>query len=176
MSRDLTESPADEILVAIRRVIRAVDLHSRQLAQSHQLTGPQALVLRELSSAGELAPSDLARRISLSQATVTDIVNRLERRALVSRTRDAVDRRRVLIRLTSSGRAVQGRSPPLLQDTFSHRFAALDSWEQHMLLAAVERIARMMDAESLDAEPLLSSEPVDTDAGSVRSPPPGRRR
>lgn len=169
------EPPAGEILVAIRRVIRAVDLHSKHLAQSHQLTGPQALVLRELAAAGELAPSDLARRISLSQATVTDIVKRLERRGLVTRTQDDGDRRRVLIRLTRSGHQLQDRSPPLLQDTFSSRFAALEQWEQHMLLAAVQRIAALMDAQTLEAEPLLSNDLFSTPGPAGEdTEPPGR--
>ncbi len=168
------DSTAGEILVAIRRVIRAVDLHSRQLAQSHQLTGPQALLLRELASAGELAPSHIARRISLSQATVTDIVKRLERRGLVSRARDGGDRRRVQIRLTQAGRQLQDRSPPLLQDAFACRFAALDAWERNMLLAAMQRIAQMMDADTHDAVPLLSHEPVDAIAPT--SPPSGAGR
>lgn len=85
---------AESMLTAIRRVIRAVDLHSRHLAQSHELTGPQALLLRELAVAGEFAPSDLARRISLSQATITDIVKRLERRKLLSKLQNQNDRRR----------------------------------------------------------------------------------
>ncbi len=40
----------DDVLIAIRRVIRAVDLHSRKLSQSYGLTGPQALVLKEIDS------------------------------------------------------------------------------------------------------------------------------
>lgn len=148
----LTES----MLVAIRQVIRAIDLHSRQLAQSHDLTGPQALILRELAAHGELSPGELARRISLSQATVTDIVKRLEGRSLLTRTQDRDDRRRVLIRLTTAGSRLQSRSPPLLQDTFSKRFAKLAPWEQHMLLAAMQRIAAMMDAETLEAAPVLT--------------------
>jgi DNA-binding MarR family transcriptional regulator len=158
------------MLIAIRRVIRAVDLHSRHLSQSHDLTGPQALLLRELAAAGELAPSDLARRVSLSQATVTDIVKRLERRQLLSRLQDHSDRRRVRLQLTESGKALQARSPPLLQDTFVNRFAALQAWEQHMLLSTMQRIAALMDAHTLDAEPLLSNEPLDPDV------PAGRRR
>ena len=38
---------SEQMLVALRRVMRAVDLHSRKLMQSHGLTGPQALVLQE---------------------------------------------------------------------------------------------------------------------------------
>jgi DNA-binding MarR family transcriptional regulator len=155
------ESLSASMLVAIRRVIRAIDLHSKNLVQSHQLTGPQALVLRELTDQDGMTPSDIARRISLSQATITDIVKRLEGRGLLAREQDLGDRRRVRITLTAAGRRLQDKSPPLLQDKFASRFSLLDEWEQHMLLATMQRIAALMDAESLDAEPLLSSDILD---------------
>ena len=151
----------EAMLIAIRRVIRAVDLHSRQLAQSYKLTGPQAMLMRELAKAGELTPGALARRISLSQATVTDIVKRLEARGHLRRSQDGADRRRVLIQLTNSGRRLQAQSPPLLQDTFRIRFTQLEPWEQHMLLSSMQRIATLMDAETIDAAPFLTNDILD---------------
>ena len=64
----------DDVLIAIRRVIRAVYLHSRKLNQSYSLTGPQALVLKEIVARKRISPGELAKQISLSQATITDIV------------------------------------------------------------------------------------------------------
>lgn len=147
----------EAMLVALRRVIRAIDLHSRSLVQSHGLTGPQSLVLREAIAARGLTAGDLARRVSVSQATITDVVKRLESKGLVRRTQDKVDRRRVLITATARGSKLYAAAPPLLQETFVQRFAALRSWEQNMLLASVQRIAELMDAEQLDAAPVLAS-------------------
>lgn len=93
-------SRCDEVLVALRCVIRAVDLHSQQLVRSHGLTVPQALILKEIVSSGETAVGEVAQRVSLSQATVTDILNRLEKRKFVTRERSSADRRRVLVRPT----------------------------------------------------------------------------
>ena len=145
------------MLVALRRVIRAVDLHSRRLVQSHGLTGPQSLVLRETLSTGGLTAGELARRISLSQATVTDIVKRLEARRLLRRTRDSQDRRRVLINVTRQGKRLYASAPPLLQETFVRRFESLRDWEQTLLLSSMQRIAELMDADDLDASPVLTS-------------------
>ncbi len=145
------------MLIAMRRVIRAIDLHSRSLMQTHGLTGPQSLILREIISAGGLTAGELARRVSLSQATVTDIVKRLEAKGLLRRTRDQVDRRRVLITPTTAGKKLQASAPPLLQETFVRRFEALKDWEQTLLLSSVQRIAGLMDAGDLDASPVLAS-------------------
>jgi DNA-binding MarR family transcriptional regulator len=147
---------SEAMLIALRRVIRAVDVHSRSLAQSHGLTGPQSLLLREVISAESLTPGELARRVSLSQATVTDIVKRLEARDLLRRTPDRVDRRRVFISATARGRKLHASAPPLLQETFVRRFQGLRDWEQNQLLASMQRIAELMDAEYLDASPVLT--------------------
>jgi len=153
----------DQVLSALRRVIRAVDLHSRQLVQSHGLTGPQALVLKALGD-GILSAGALAEQVSLSQGTITDILNRLEQRGLVTRVRSESDRRRVMVELSPAGRDCLASSPPLLQDRFASRFEELEDWEQSLLLASLQRIAAMMDAGELDAAPVLSS-------GSVRATP-----
>ena len=158
--------PADigeQVIVALRRLIRAVDLHSRNLAASHGLTGPQALLLKALQG-GKLPAGELAARVSLSQGTVTDILNRLEKRGLIVRVRDTVDRRRVLVELTAGGLAILEESPPLLQERFIQRFMNLQEWEQTQLLSSLQRVAAMMDAEDIDAAPVLSS-------GSVRATP-----
>lgn len=148
---------SDEVLVALRRVIRAIDLHSRKLVQTHGLTGPQALILKEVVHRRDATVGQIAQQVSLSQATVTDILNRLERRGLIQRERSHDDRRRVHIRPSDAAIQITEQAPPLLQERFSARFAELQDWEQSLLLASLQRIASMMDAEGLDAAPILSS-------------------
>lgn len=152
---------SDQMLRALRRVIRAVDLHSRQLAQDWGLTGPQALVLRETTSRA-LTAGDLARRVSLSQATITDILKRLELRGLIRRTRSSDDRRRVIVEPTAEGRSLAETAPPLLQERFVRRFGELRAWEQMLLLSSLQRIAELMDATDLDVAPVLSDASLDT--------------
>ena len=97
----------------------------------------------------------IARSVSLSQATVTSIIERLERSALVQRRKGESDRRQVFIALTESGAVKTEGAPELLQSGFIKGFDRLESWERHMLIASVERIAELMDAEDLDASPIL---------------------
>lgn len=144
-----------EILVALRRITRAIDLHSKQLEKSAGLTVPQLLVLQALDEAEHLSVSDIARQVNLSQGTVTSVLERMAAKGLVDRVRDTEDRRRVRISLSSEGRTRLQASPDLLQESFMQRFGQLEPWEQKMLTAAVERIASMMDAQAVDASPIL---------------------
>lgn len=153
------------ILKALRRIIRATDLHSRQLARNYGLTGPQLLLLRQLQDSGSgLTVGELASRMAISQPTVTGIVTRLERRRFLSRKRSERDRRCVVVRITPMGAQALRAAPEVLQEQFLQRLAALPAGEQQHLLAALERIVSLLEADHLDAAPMLVSGAVDSAA------------
>lgn len=145
----------EELLVSLRQVIRAIDIHSRQLNKQSGLTGPQLMVMQNIAALDAPLAKDIAKEIALSAATVTTIIDRLESRALVIRTRSKTDKRKVHLSLSESGKLLLSSSPKPLQDHFIKRYQNLEEWEQSQLLSAVERIASMMDAEKLDAAPVL---------------------
>jgi DNA-binding MarR family transcriptional regulator len=147
----------DDVLVSLRRIMRATSIHSRKLGKVMGLTTPQLVVIRAIGEEGLPTASDIARAVSLSQATVTTILNRLEDKQLLTRERSAVDRRRVKVLLTDLGKQVLREAPMPLQESFSARFSRLPRWEQHQIVSSLERVATMMDAEELDAAPLLAS-------------------
>lgn len=153
--------PADReraIVQSLRRITRAVDLHSRWLGKQHGLTAPQLVALAELQRSGALSAGELARHIHLSPATVSGILDRLEWRGLVRRVASARDRRRVDVELTGAGRELLQQAPSPLQDRFRLALAELAEWEQLMLLAALERVASMMDADTMELPPLPAAE------------------
>lgn len=157
-------SVEDEIVAALRRIIRAVDLHSRQLMQSVGLTWPQLAALRFADRLGVCSISALARAMRLGPATLTGIVQRLVRTGLLERKPHDTDGRSVTVAVTAAGRDLLGRAPSLLQDRFRQNLQELKDWERYQTLASLQRIAEMMDVESLHASPILASGPLD--AGS----------
>lgn len=133
------------IFESLRRITRALDLSSRHLAQVHQLTAPQFVCLRQLHAAGgHLTPGRLARAASLSQATITGILKRLETRGVIERTRDPADRRRIVVRLTDDGLRLLTDAPDSPHERFSQRLARLDEGEQAILDWTLRRVADMM--------------------------------
>ena len=65
------------------------------------------------------------------------------------------DPRRVWLRLLAAGESAFTEAPDPLHETFARRFEGLPDWEQAMLVAALERVATLMDANTLDAAPYL---------------------
>jgi DNA-binding MarR family transcriptional regulator len=145
----------EEVLVALRRVIRATDLHSKHLAKTTGLTAPQILLLQTIRDKGDATIGGLANQISLSQATVTSILDRLEKKELVYRERSTEDKRKVHAYLTELGTETLKEAPLPLQDQFTRQFGDLQKWEQTMIISSLQRIAQMMDAQHIDASPVL---------------------
>jgi DNA-binding MarR family transcriptional regulator len=151
----------DEIVAALRRIIRAVDLHSRHLLHEVGLTWPQLATLRAAAHMGSCSIVALARAVHLGQPTLTGIVQRLERAGYVKRSPHEQDGRSVNITITQSGRNLLEHAPSLLQDRFRAELAKLKDWERFQTLASLQRIAEMMDVEALDASPILVAGPMD---------------
>lgn len=155
--RDASEA----VLVALRRIMRAIDMHSRHLVQQLGVTGPQLMVLRELARNGAMPVGSLAKAVSLSHATVTGIVTRLEKRGLVQRSEDDQDRRRVLVGVTSVGEALLATAPPPMQESFITELERLEDWESNLILSSLQRVVAMMEASELEAAPILATGPID---------------
>ncbi len=97
----------------------------------------------------------LANEVNLSQATVTSILDRLENKGYVERERSTVDKRKVHVHLTQRGIEILRDAPTPLQEQFARQFNDLQEWEQTMIIASLQRVAYMMDAEHIDASPVL---------------------
>lgn len=130
---------------ALRRITRALDVHSRSLLQQHNLTGPQLSVLKELARQGQSPIGTLAKSTHLGAPTVTGIVDRLERQGWVSRTPGKEDRRQVFIVISEAGKQVLERSPPQLMETFCHKLHRCPQSEQQQISETLQKVAGMIE-------------------------------
>lgn len=147
----------DSSLIALRKILRATELFGRELAQSARLTAAQFRVLQMVAETGQTTATQVSQRMRVSQATVTALVDKLERQGLVVREKSLTDGRQKNIVITETGRRTIDNAPDPLQQRYVRKFAALEDWEQAMLVAALERVATLLDAEDLDVAPVLDS-------------------
>ena len=148
------------ILKALRRIIRAIDLHSRKLATNHKITVPQLVALNVILEGNPLSTSEIARRVHLSPSTVVGILDRLEAKKLILRQRSTKDRRLVLVELTEAGRRHIVDAPSPLQDRLTEALATLPEVEQQEIAAALERVVSLMEVREIDAAPILETGPI----------------
>jgi DNA-binding MarR family transcriptional regulator len=161
---DLSSERIDECLIALRRILRAITLFDRELAQSTDLTPAQLRVLQILSfkKNGSTTPKALAQQMGIAQATVTAITDKLEAFHLISRQRSVTDRRQTNVVITDEGKQRVHSAPDALQQRFVRAFDQMHDWEQAQLVASLERVATMLDAGDIDASPVLTAREIGT--------------
>lgn len=155
------EDRVQSCLIALRRILRATEFNARALARATGLTVPQLIVLEIVAATDRISPKEIASRAGVGQATATSLVDKLEARGLVARTRGLRDRRVVWVAVTTAGREMLTSAPDPLQRVFSQQFGALKDWEQSMIVSALERVGDMLNAGSIDASPLLNVGAID---------------
>lgn len=144
-------SVSDSVMIALRKIIRAIEMNSKKLFKRVGLTGPQLVILQEIARSGKITVGDIAQAVSLSQATVTGILERMENRGLLARERSNQDKRCIMVSITATGKEILRNAPPLMQEAFVEKFSCLQEWEQTMILSALQRLVAIMDAKSIQA-------------------------
>ena len=155
------DSITEAVLLAVRKIIRASDVHSNHIRRSSGLTSPQLLLLRAIRDYSSDSVGQLSERICLSQATVTIILDRLESEGLALRYRSDLDKRKVHASLTDKGRQALEEAPSPLQTHFVEQFSELKPYEQTAMLSALQRVADMMQAPLPKVEKELPANAMD---------------
>lgn len=112
-----------------------------QLLQPFDVTPASGLVLGMLAdSETPLPPNVIADRLIITRATVTGLIDSLERRGYVRRQAHQTDRRMVLVEITDVGRRVAGEFRPLIHQNQKAWFSVLSDEAQMQLIDALHQL------------------------------------
>ena len=141
-----------EIIYQIRRLIQAKEIYTKELNKKHQVSASQLNCLLSLYEYGPLPPSQIAKYIMVKSSTVTGIIDRLENKELVKRTRTSPDRRVITIELTDSGRALAENAPPPIQQKIIEGLRRLSRGEMEKIVRGLTMLTQMLDVQDLEVE------------------------
>lgn len=147
-SRDVVIS---ETMQALRRIIKALQDYSQKVSGQFGITGPQLWALKTLFQNGDLALGELSKRMYLHPSTITGLVDRLEKKDLVSRRRGEEDRRVITIHLTSKGTSLIKKAPHPIQGKMVYGLRRLKKHELHSIFNAVQKLTQIMEAQHVKA-------------------------
>jgi DNA-binding MarR family transcriptional regulator len=144
---------ADQTAVILLELLPRLMRFVQHGLRGHPLTLQQSRVLGALID-GERSPSEIGRELGIRPPTVTGLVGSLEHQGLITRRRDPVAWRVILLDLTPAGRdvyhsimlAARRRVGGLLTDLSATDQAAL----RHVLAALGEALERREPRASLD--------------------------
>lgn len=146
----IPSSAATELRESVMALARQMRLHR----PDNGLTLSQMQVLGEVSRTEVTTPAELAARMHVRVQSLTDSINELQSRGLVSRRHDPDDRRKQLIELTAAGTA-------LLDDDRAERDAwlhasmrdTLTRLEIDLLLLTAPVLRKLADADTAQSGP-----------------------
>lgn len=127
------EVRALDALVKLTRAADAVNRRLDGLLAEAKLTTSQFGVLEALLHLGQLCQKDLAAKLLKSDGNLTMVLGNLEKRGLVTRTRDPQDKRLLNVQLTVAGRRLIRGLFPRHAANVATAFAALTPAEQETL-------------------------------------------
>ncbi|MCF7792032.1 MAG: MarR family transcriptional regulator [Victivallales bacterium] len=155
-----TGNKCDKVLRILRKIMQAVDIHSRKLFKKYGMTVPQMLLLKEICrSKKPMSSAEVAKAMSLTPATIVPIVNKLIKNGYIKRRRSLEDKRLLELLPTEKAITFYKEAPLLMHEDFVNRFVSLENWEQKMLLSSLERIETMLKVDGTDALPVLDNNP-----------------
>lgn len=141
----------DEIMAALREVVQAVERERGRIARDELGLGVTDLIACGfLATEGFQTPGQIARRLQITTASVTVLVDRLERQGHVCRLPHPTDRRKLLVGLTDAG---QERA----QQVYQHFNSVLDACAEGMSESEREVVVRFLRrvSSTLDLGPEL---------------------
>jgi MarR family transcriptional regulator, organic hydroperoxide resistance regulator len=135
-----SSAPEHAVFIAILKTADALGQEAEQLLKSHGLTGAQYNVLRILRGAGPggLPCSAIGNRMISHDPDMTRLLDRMEKRNLISRARQTDDRRVVLTRITRGGLELLKTLDQPVRDLHRQQF-------RHMTAARLKILARLLE-------------------------------
>ena len=127
------ESPSTIAMDGLRRIVRALRQADVQSRAGGGIPSAQLFVLRQLRHKHAASISDICRATFTSQSSVSEVVARLEDKALVRHSRASDDNRRAELSLTEAGRRLVEKTPPPFQETLASALQRLSRDEQQAL-------------------------------------------
>jgi DNA-binding MarR family transcriptional regulator len=140
-----------ETMQSLRRIFKAIQIYSQEISREFGTTGPQLWALKTISQQEGLSLSELGKMMYLHPSTITGRVDRLEKKELVFRERDHVDRRVIKIRLTEKGATLAKKTPNPIQGKMVHGLKRLRREELNSIFTAMQTLVEIMEAESVKA-------------------------
>ncbi|MBT0653431.1 MarR family winged helix-turn-helix transcriptional regulator [Geomobilimonas luticola] len=146
-----------EIIDNLRRVFQVITEYSKTAEKTSGITGPQLWALKILAKTSPLRVSELAHQMYLRPATVVGILDRLEGKGLVTRTRSKEDRRAIDLNLTEKGKDVVAKAPEVAQVMLIRGLEELTDEQFTKVSEGMDLLVRILGADAITPQPLHSA-------------------
>jgi DNA-binding MarR family transcriptional regulator len=156
------DAPAVEATLVLMRVSSDIlEAYAAHLARNGTSQGRfSVMMMLDHHAESALLPSDLASKIGITRATVTGLLDGLEKDGFVERRQHPEDRRALTVHLTSSGCAFLEAMLPDHYRRIAALMSGLDVDERRQLVGLLNKVAAKVDAIRLASPDEFSHENI----------------
>ncbi len=128
------------IFFQLAKASQAGTRYWQEKVSKHGVTAVQAMVLSFLSDQDEISSGNLGNRVQLDSATLTGIIDRLDKAGLVERRNHPNDRRAILICLTDQGKKIGNKIRKLIKNANRAFLSNLTDEEEIIFRALLRKV------------------------------------
>ncbi len=112
------------------------------------ITWPQWMVMNVLHHSSSNTPAQIAEQIGVDRSAVTRLLDRLEKKGLVKREHDQLDRRSVKVRITDPGKLMLNHMDDAAEKHQQSFLSQLHATEHRVLKSNIQKLLRAADIDS----------------------------
>lgn len=161
------DRPAAEVVGDL--LDQAMDLSARFLADRAGLSASAAFVLNRVRREGPIRLTSLAAKEGVSQPSMTQLIQRLERQDLVARLADPDDGRATLIGITARGEALLEERTRIRRERLAALLSTLSAEEVCTLQLSARVASPILDRLAADADAASEPQAAQLAAAGTRS-------
>ncbi|WP_048186422.1 MarR family winged helix-turn-helix transcriptional regulator [Methanobacterium lacus] len=135
-----SEGPENYVCFKLNRVRRKIHRYYEEKLAQFKITPAQFYVLSALWDKDEIKFKDLAKRLDMDGATLTGVLDRMEKRDFIQRTEDTQDRRSVLVCLTSKSKDIRPQMIEIAKDLDAEFRKNVVEEDYNKLLAVLDQL------------------------------------
>lgn len=143
---DARDNLVAEIYDCVRGLFNVVSEQYREVERETGLSYSQFWTLKVISGSSPVRVSDLARKMHLHPATMVGILDRLETRQLITRTRSCEDRRVVDVNLTIEARRIVVSMPEVFHSRMLDGFKEVADGDLMAMLGSLKQLSALLES------------------------------
>lgn len=144
------DDDAGRLIMTLLTTARRIDAACTDLLAEYELSEGRLAALLALSAEPSITPGALAERLQVTRATVTGLLDGLERHALVERGGSTSDRRSLSLRATPVGEALITALTPQYAEWLHQLGSGISAEDHEVVLRAMTAIQRNLGEGAVD--------------------------
>lgn len=146
----LGDNEEARFVMVVLTTARRIDAACADLLARHHLTEGRLAVLLAVSAEPGITPRTLSERLAVTSATVTGLIDRLERDGLTERQQHPSDRRTHTLTVTAAGERLIAELVPLYAGWLQRLGAGIGPDERGGAAAVLAAVQRNLNAEVVE--------------------------